>query len=103
MGIEALPVAEEKVEKSDLTRSSNPERNPRAKGIPKDVNSTGTRTTIVFGEGNKKGPTHPVGEGPGYEEDVQERPFVGRAGQLLTKIIQSIHLEREEDYILNII
>jgi DNA polymerase len=44
-----------------------------------------------------------IGEGPGYEEDVQGRPFVGKAGQLLTKIIQSIHLEREEVYIANII
>ena len=44
-----------------------------------------------------------VGEGPGYEEDVQGRPFVGKAGQLLTKIIQSIHLEREEVYIANIV
>ena len=44
-----------------------------------------------------------IGEGPGYEEDVQGRPFVGRAGQLLTKILQSIHLPREEVYITNII
>jgi DNA polymerase len=44
-----------------------------------------------------------IGEGPGYDEDVQGRPFVGKAGQLLTKIIQSIHLEREEVYITNII
>jgi DNA polymerase len=44
-----------------------------------------------------------IGEGPGYDEDVQGRPFVGKAGQLLTKIIQSIHLEREEVYIANII
>lgn len=44
-----------------------------------------------------------IGEGPGYEEDVQGKPFVGRAGQLLTKILQSIHLQREEVYITNII
>jgi DNA polymerase len=44
-----------------------------------------------------------VGEGPGYDEDVQGRPFVGKAGQLLTKIIQSIQLEREEVYIANIV
>jgi DNA polymerase len=44
-----------------------------------------------------------VGEGPGYDEDVQGRPFVGKAGQLLTKIIQSINLQREEVYITNII
>jgi len=44
-----------------------------------------------------------VGEGPGFDEDVQGRPFVGRAGQLLTKIIQSIGLQRSEVYIANIV
>jgi uracil-DNA glycosylase family 4 len=44
-----------------------------------------------------------IGEGPGYDEDVQGRPFVGRAGQLLTRIIQSIRLQREDVYIANII
>jgi uracil-DNA glycosylase family 4 len=62
-----------------------------------------TRKTIVFGEGNKKSSLMFIGEGPGYDEDVQGRPFVGRAGQLLTKIIQSINLPREEVYITNII
>jgi uracil-DNA glycosylase family 4 len=62
-----------------------------------------TRRTIVFGEGNEKATLMFIGEGPGYDEDVQGRPFVGKAGQLLTKIIQSIHLEREEVYIANII
>jgi DNA polymerase len=61
------------------------------------------RKTIVFGEGNEKARLMFVGEGPGYDEDVQGRPFVGRAGQLLTKIIQSINLPREEVYITNII
>ena len=62
-----------------------------------------TRSTIVFGEGNEKAKLMFIGEGPGYDEDVQGRPFVGKAGQLLTKIIQSIHLQREEVYITNII
>ncbi len=62
-----------------------------------------TRRTIVFGEGNEKATLMFIGEGPGYDEDVQGRPFVGRAGQLLTKIIESIHLSREEVYIANII
>ncbi len=44
-----------------------------------------------------------IGEGPGYDEDVQGRPFVGRAGQLLTKIIQSMQLQREDVYIANVI
>ena len=62
-----------------------------------------TRRTIVFGEGNEKATLMFIGEGPGYDEDVQGRPFVGRAGQLLTKIIESINLSREEVYIANII
>src|SRR4030042_3043680 len=61
------------------------------------------RKTIVFGEGNEKATLMLIGEGPGYDEDVQGRPFVGRAGQLLTKILQSINLPREEVYIANII
>jgi DNA polymerase len=62
-----------------------------------------TRKTIVFGEGNEKATLMFIGEGPGYDEDVQGKPFVGRAGQLLTKIIESIHRSREEVYIANII
>lgn len=62
-----------------------------------------TRRTIVFGEGNEKATLMFIGEGPGYDEDAQGRPFVGKAGQLLTKIIQSINLRREEVYITNII
>ncbi len=62
-----------------------------------------TRRTLVFGEGNDQAALMLVGEGPGYDEDVQGRPFVGKAGQLLTKILQSIHLEREEVYIANIL
>jgi len=62
-----------------------------------------TRRTIVFGEGDEKATLMFIGEGPGYDEDLQGRPFVGKAGQLLTKIIQSIHLQREEVYIANII
>ena len=62
-----------------------------------------TRRTIVFGEGNEKASLMLIGEAPGYDEDVQGRPFVGKAGQLLTKILQSINLPREEVYITNIV
>ncbi len=62
-----------------------------------------TRRTIVFGEGNIKARLMLIGEGPGYDEDLQGRPFVGKAGQLLTKILQSIGVHREEVYIANII
>lgn len=62
-----------------------------------------TRRTIVFGEGNPQARLMVIGEGPGYDEDVQGRPFVGKAGQLLTRILQSIGIKREEVYITNII
>jgi uracil-DNA glycosylase family 4 len=62
-----------------------------------------SRRTIVFGEGNERAGLMLIGEAPGYDEDVQGRPFVGKAGQLLTKILQSINLSREEVYIANII
>ena len=62
-----------------------------------------SRTQIVFGSGHPRAKLVFVGEGPGREEDHQGEPFVGQAGQLLTKIIQAIQLRREEVYITNII
>jgi uracil-DNA glycosylase family 4 len=61
------------------------------------------RRTIVFGEGNPQARLVFVGEGPGAEEDASGRPFVGRAGQLLDKIIAAIGLAREDVYIANIV
>jgi uracil-DNA glycosylase family 4 len=61
------------------------------------------RKHIVFGVGNPQARLVLVGEGPGYEEDVHGLPFVGQAGQLLTKILKAIHLRREDVYIGNII
>ncbi len=62
-----------------------------------------TRTHIVFGSGNPNAELVFVGEAPGYDEDQQGLPFVGRAGQLLTKIIESIDLKREDVYICNVL
>lgn len=61
------------------------------------------RTTIVFGVGHAAADLMFVGEAPGRDEDVQGVPFVGRAGQLLTKIIESIGLTRDQVYIANVI
>ena len=61
------------------------------------------RTQIVFGTGNPQARLVFVGEGPGRDEDLQGEPFVGRAGQLLTKIIEAMGTKREEVYIANII
>ena len=61
------------------------------------------RTTLVFGVGDPNADLALVGEAPGRDEDRQGEPFVGRAGQLLTKIIESIGLTREEVYIANVV
>jgi uracil-DNA glycosylase family 4 len=61
------------------------------------------RRQIVFGVGNPNADLMFVGEAPGADEDVQGVPFVGRAGQLLTKIIEAIGLRREDVYIANVI
>jgi DNA polymerase len=61
------------------------------------------RKNIVFGSGDVRAGLVFVGEGPGRDEDIQGFPFVGRAGQLLTKIIESIGLTRDKVYIANII
>jgi uracil-DNA glycosylase len=62
-----------------------------------------TRTKFVFGVGNPHADIVMIGEAPGADEDAQGEPFVGRAGQLLNKIIEAIDLKREEVYICNIL
>ena len=61
------------------------------------------RKQVVFGVGNPDADLMFVGEAPGADEDLQGIPFVGRAGQLLTKIIEAIDLKRDEVYIANVI
>ena len=61
------------------------------------------RNTIVFGIGNSSAELMFIGEGPGADENAQSEPFVGRAGQLLTKIIQAMGMKREDVYIGNVI
>ncbi|HER44375.1 MAG TPA: uracil-DNA glycosylase [Candidatus Eisenbacteria bacterium] len=61
------------------------------------------RTRTVFGSGDPKARIVFVGEAPGREEDLRGEPFVGRAGQLLTKILASVGFTREEVYITNIL
>jgi DNA polymerase len=62
-----------------------------------------TRTNFVFGVGNPNADVVLIGEAPGADEDAKGEPFVGRAGQLLNKILSSIGFEREEVYICNIL
>jgi uracil-DNA glycosylase family 4 len=102
MGLEALPM-------SEAVPMGGQGKPPTLKDIRSELGDCQrcklhrTRRTLVFGEGNENAKLMFIGEGPGYDEDVQGRPFVGRAGQLLTKIIQSMHLQREDVYIANVI
>ena len=61
------------------------------------------RNKIVFGVGNPRAELVFVGEGPGHDEDVQGLPFVGRAGKLLTQMIEAMGLQREDVYICNVV
>jgi uracil-DNA glycosylase family 4 len=62
-----------------------------------------SRTNLVFGAGNEKADIVFVGEAPGRDEDLRGEPFVGEAGQLLTKIIQAMGFAREDVYICNVL
>ena len=97
-----------KLIKDPLTNSNNP--------FAKDLDSFyhqikecqlcplgATRTKFVFGVGNPNADLMLIGEAPGRNEDLQGEPFVGRAGQLLDKILAAINLSREEVYIANVL
>jgi len=60
-------------------------------------------TNIVFGDGNIKSKIMIIGEGPGANEDIEGKPFVGRAGKLLDKMLSSINLDRTKVYISNVV
>ena len=62
-----------------------------------------TRTKIVLGHGNKYANILFIGEAPGYHEDQQGKPFVGQAGKVFNKLLDSINLERDEIYLTNIV
>jgi len=61
------------------------------------------RKNVVFGEGSSGARLMFIGEGPGRDEDIQARPFVGEAGKLLTKLIEKMGMKREDVYIANIV
>ncbi|MGO8988986.1 MAG: uracil-DNA glycosylase [bacterium] len=103
IGIAFLPTSEAGSEEATRTEILTLAEVRKELGDCKRCKLHRARRTIVFGEGNEKSSLMVIGEGPGYDEDVQGRPFVGKAGQLLTKILQSINLPREEVYITNII
>ena len=104
MGLEYIPM-----EKGILKDLSNGGSEMGLNAIQKKMSDcklcglSGGRNKIVFGEGDKKADLMFVGEAPGADEDAQGRPFVGRAGKLLTKIIEAMGYQREDVYIANII
>lgn len=61
------------------------------------------RTNVVFGEGNPDAKLMFIGEGPGQDEDIQGRPFVGRSGKLLTKILELSGIDRQDVFISNVV
>ncbi|MDI6785282.1 MAG: uracil-DNA glycosylase [bacterium] len=61
------------------------------------------RTNIVFGVGNEKAKLLIIGEAPGYDEDIKGEPFVGKAGQLLTRMLIAINMKRSDVYITNVV
>ncbi len=109
MGIDAIPLQQAAPGETSTSPSAPPRQISTLEDVRAELGNCTrcklhrTRRTIVFGEGNPKAGLMLIGEGPGYDEDVQGRPFVGRAGQLLTKILEAIQLGREEVYIANIV
>jgi uracil-DNA glycosylase len=87
----------DKGEKPTLARLAR-----RAEGCTKCALSR-TRRSVVFGEGNEQAALLFVGEAPGEEEDLQGRPFVGRAGKLLDQMIEGIGLKRSDVFICNVL
>lgn len=79
------------------------ELRPRVLACTRCPHLVASRTQVVFGVGNPRAELMFVGEAPGAEEDVRGEPFVGAAGQLLTRIIQAMGLSRETVYIANIL
>lgn len=100
MGVTDLPLARRYLPRPEEALRHQEER---LQGCPRCKLSQG-RTTIVFGSGNPRAKLVCIGEAPGADEDAQGKPFVGRAGQLLTKMLQSVNLDRDRDcYICNIV
>jgi len=100
MGVKDLPLTRDYFPTPDEALARQEQS---LQGCPRCKLSQG-RTTIVFGSGNPRAELVCIGEAPGADEDAQGKPFVGRAGQLLTKMLESVGLDRERDcYIGNIV
>jgi uracil-DNA glycosylase len=99
----ALPVLPSLFNAAPLVEGDTLERIREDIGDCKRCRLCEARNTIVFGDGDAHAQLVFIGEGPGHDEDVQGLPFVGRAGKLLTQMIEAMGLRREEVYICNIV
>ena len=99
-GVKEIPVAE----KEDMTGKYDRLYKLREKiGDCTRCKLWKNRTHLVFGTGNPYTDLLFIGEAPGEEEDLQGKPFVGRAGELLTKMIEAMGIKREDVYITNVV
>lgn len=104
----ALPSPEEKTQAGGVVPPTAQER-PDLDALREELGDcqrcalSGGRSTIVFGEGNPSADLMFAGEAPGYYEDRSGRPFVGKGGELLDKMIVAMGLSREDTYICNVI
>ena len=98
---ESIPVAQAEAQVED--HRSLEELRTAVVACKKCAHLVAFRHTVVFGVGNPQAELMFVGEAPGAEEDIQGEPFVGRAGELLTKIIQTMGYQRSEVYIANVL
>jgi uracil-DNA glycosylase family 4 len=109
MGCKGFECSDQSLGTLNRWRQGNPFRSDTLEDIKKSLGRCKRcglargRNNIVFGTGDPNARLVFVGEGPGFEEDKVGKPFVGAAGQLLTKIIQAINLTRDSVYICNII
>ncbi|MBI3318155.1 MAG: uracil-DNA glycosylase [Candidatus Omnitrophica bacterium] len=101
LGVTSLPAPKEKRERSSKAEILQPIQ--RQAEACRACRLHETRKSVVFGEGSLEAPVVFVGEGPGREEDLQGRPFVGQAGGLLTKMIFAMGFKREAVYIANVV
>jgi len=109
-GVDALPYAESSTGVAVLSRAEDSNAQPTGlEKIRSELLDCGrcalgaARTNLVFGVGNPQARVVFVGEAPGRDEDLKGEPFVGEAGQLLTKIIQAMGFARDEVYICNVL
>jgi len=106
----------EKVETADRNKKMDSTKRPRELSAVKSLSElqalagrcslcdlSKTRNQVVFGEGNQRPLLMIIGEAPGREEDLKGRPFVGRSGELLTKMLRAISLDRNEIFITSVI